>query len=80
MSWLVDWHSPAARWLPYPTMEVNLMIPQVRKFFTTAPLLAMLAVPTFVLHPVPGAALRASGTKLSGANVDRPYTTLSLFH
>src|SRR6266567_5000243 len=29
---LVDWYSPAVRWLPYPTMEVIVMITHVRNF------------------------------------------------
>ena len=51
---LVDWYSPVALWLPYPTMEVIVMITHVRNYFTTALLLAMLAVPTCVLRPMTG--------------------------
>lgn len=52
---LVDWYSPVARRLPYPTMEIIVMITHMRKFFTTACLLAMLAVTTCELRPLPGA-------------------------
>jgi len=33
---LVDWYSPAASWLPYPSMEVIVMIPYARKVSTAA--------------------------------------------